>query len=141
MKDVEFLELNDVLAIHIDQISRYGGDASIRDMGLLESAIAQPQASYGDRFLHAFPFEMAAAYLFHIVMNHPFVDGNKRTGTVAALVFLDWNGIEIHAKPGDLAELTLGVTTGNLKKADVATWWKDDSLTPRRLRFFASTAT
>jgi death on curing protein len=122
MGDVEFLEVNDVLAIHIDQISRYGGEASIRDLGLLESAVAQPQAGFGDQYLHSFPFEMAAAYLFHIVMNHPFGDGNKRTGTVAALVFLDWHGIEVSAESGDLAELTLGVTAGKLKKQDIASW-------------------
>jgi len=63
----------------------------LRDAGIFESAIEQPRATFGGQFLHAFPFEMAAAYLFHIVNNHLFVDGNKRTGTVAALVFLDWN--------------------------------------------------
>ena len=91
---------------------------------LLESAIAQPRAGIGDGYLHAFPFEMAAAYLFHIVMNHPFADGNKRTGTVAALVFLDWHGIEISAEPGELAELTLGVTAEKFKKHDVAEWFE-----------------
>ncbi len=123
MESIQFLQIDDVLAVHRDQISRYGGDASIRELGLLESAIAQPQASFGEDSLHAFPFEMAAAYLFHIVMNHPFVDGNKRTGTVAALVFLDWNGVEINAQPGELAELTLGVTAGKLTKQDVAHWF------------------
>ena len=129
MKDVEFLELNDVLAIHIDQTTRYGGDASIRDIGLLESAIAQPRAGVGDGYLHTFPFEMAAAYLFHIVMNHPFVDGNKRTGTVAALVFLDLNGIEISAEPGEIADLTLGVTAGKFDKHYVADWFNNHQVT------------
>ena len=124
MDDIEFLELNDVLLIHIDQISRYGGEATIRDLGLLESAIAQPKAVFCDEFLHSFPFEMAAAYLFHIVMNHPFADGNKRTGTVAALVFLDWHEIETSAEPGELAELTLGVTAGNLEKSHVAKFFE-----------------
>jgi death-on-curing protein len=68
---------------------------------------------------------MAAAYLFHIVMNHPFVDGNKRTKVVAALVFPDWNGYEIHAQPGELADLTLGVIAGKLNKGDVAKWLED----------------
>jgi len=132
MAAIEFLQIEVVLAIHVDQTTRYGGDASIRDLGLLESAIAQPQASFGEDYLHAFPFEMAAAYLFHIVMNHPFVDGNKRTGTVAALVFLDWHGIEIQARPWELADLTLGVTTGNLNKGDVTKWLQDhhSKLTP-----------
>lgn len=125
MPPIDFLTLEDILAIHIDQVSRYGGDASIRDMGLLESAIAQPQAMFGDTHLHAFPFEMAAAYLFHLVMNHPFADGNKRTGTVAALIFLDWHEIEIHADEGELADLTLGVTSGSLAKPDVAKWLEE----------------
>jgi death-on-curing protein len=124
MGAIEFLELNDVLAIHLDQTTRYGGDASIRDAGLLESAVAQPQAGFGDNYLHSFPFEMAAAYLFHIVMNHPFADGNKRTGTVAALVFLDWNGIEIAAEPGDLAALTLNVTAGKFEKPEITKWFE-----------------
>ena len=67
---------------------------------------------------------MAAGYLFHIVMNHPFIDGNKRTGTVASLVFRDWNEIEISAQTGELAELTLGVTAGKFGKRDVAEWFR-----------------
>jgi death-on-curing protein len=74
MSSIEFLELSDVLEIHADQIFHYGGTVELRDAGLLESAIAQPRATFGGQFLHAYPFEMAAAYLFHIVNNHPFVD-------------------------------------------------------------------
>ncbi len=72
--------------------------------GILESAIEQPRATFEGKYLHTFPFEMAAAYLFHIVKNHPFVDGNKRTGTVSALVFLDWNDCRITTKPGEVDE-------------------------------------
>ena len=86
MESIDFLELSDVMQIHINQIANYGGANDIRDANLLESAIEQPRATYDGSYLHTFPFEMAAAYLFHIVMNHPFVDGNKRTGTAAALV-------------------------------------------------------
>jgi death-on-curing protein len=66
-----------VLQIHVDQIENYGGAVEIRDRALLESAIEQPRATFGGNYLHQFPYEMAAAYLFHLVMNHPFVDGNK----------------------------------------------------------------
>src|SRR5437867_10279787 len=86
-----FLSLDEILEIHKDQIARYGGMAGIRDLGLLQSALAQPQATFGSQFLHADLIEMAAAYLFHIVQNHPFIDGNKRVGAVAALVFLQLN--------------------------------------------------
>ena len=67
---------------------------------------------------------MAAAYLFHIVMNHPFVDGNKRTGTVAALVFLEWNGIAIEAKPGEVSDLTLAIASSQKGKREVALFFE-----------------
>ena len=71
------LTLDEVLEIHRDQLARYGGSQGIRDLGLLQSALAQPPATFGGQFLHADLFETAAAYLLHIVQNHPFVDGNK----------------------------------------------------------------
>jgi death-on-curing protein len=82
-----FLELEEIITIHLDQLARYGGLAGIRDLGLLQSAIAMPTAMYARAYLHQTLLEMAAAYLFHIIQNHPFLDGNKHTGTVAALVF------------------------------------------------------
>jgi len=93
--DVDFLSLSDILRIHQDQIEHYGGATGIRDSDLLESAVSMPQTAFDGQFVHHDLFEMAAAYLFHIVQNHPFVDGNKRTGTVAALVFLAMNHVEI----------------------------------------------
>jgi death on curing protein len=124
MADIEFLELSDVMQIHIDQIANYGGSIDIRDSHLLESAIEQARTTFAGSYLHAFPFEMAAAYLFHLVMNHPFADGNKRTGTVAALVFLDWNGITIEAKPGELSDLTLAVTSSQIGKPEIAAFFE-----------------
>mgnify|MGYP001024581079 CR=1 FL=1 len=73
----EFLDVDDVLAIHAIQIADHGGSIEIRDMGLLKSAVAQPSMTFGGEFLHDSLFAMAAAYLFHIAMDHPFVDGNK----------------------------------------------------------------
>jgi len=102
----DFLSFAEVLEIHRDQIERYGGKTGIRDLGLLQSALAMPAAGFGGRYLHGDLFEMAAAYLFHIVRNHPFVDGNKRTGAVAALVFLSLNGMEIEASE-DIFEQTV----------------------------------
>ena len=81
-----FLDLDRVLRIHQSLIDAYGGAAGIRDVGLLHSAIAMPQASFGGAFLHKDLFEMAAAYLYHIVQNHPFFDGNKRTGAADAII-------------------------------------------------------
>jgi death-on-curing protein len=112
----DFLDLEDVLELHALQLARYGGGAGVRDRGLLESAVAQPQTTFDGAFVHDELFAMGAAYLFHIVQNHPFVDGNKRTGLLAALVFLELNGISIaHGSPA-LYDLTLGVAEGRVTK-------------------------
>ncbi len=115
-----FLSLAEVVEIHRDQIERYGGRPGIRDSGLLQSAVAVPQATMGGEYLHGDLFEMAAAYLFHIVRNHPFVDGNKRTGAVAALVFLELNGVEITPNENELVDMVLSVAQGKMQKGDVA---------------------
>ncbi len=81
---VVFLTLDEVIALHADQIERYGGRPGIRDLGLLQSALGTPSATFEERFLHEGLHEMAAAHLFHIVRNHPFVDGNKRVGLTRA---------------------------------------------------------
>lgn len=107
--DPEFLSIDDVLLIHEDQIKRYGGSPDLRDRGLLHSAVDTPQAMFGGEYLHSDYVEMAAAYLFHIVQNHPFMDGNKRTGTASAMVFLDLNGIETGIDQDDLADLVIRV--------------------------------
>ena len=120
MKAPPFLTLDEVLALHADQIRRYGGRGGVRDLALLQSAIATPKASFDGDFLHTTVFEMAAAYLFHIVQNHPFVDGNKRLGLMAALVFLALNDRGLDADPDDLAELVIGVAAGRTTKSEVA---------------------
>jgi death-on-curing protein len=117
---MDFLEIEDILTIHANQVNLYGGEHGVRDMGLLESAAAQARAGFGGKFLHADIFDMAAAYLFHLVQNHPFIDGNKRTGLIAALVFMDLNGVEIDAPRGGLYELTMSVATGRAGKKEVA---------------------
>jgi len=120
----DFLSVEDMHTLHADQVDLYGGEHGMRDQGLLESAVAQPQASFGGTLLHEFPFEMAAAYLYHIVQDHPFLDGNKRTGAVAALVFLDINGVEIDAPKGSLYDLTMAVATGEAGKAEIAQFFR-----------------
>lgn len=130
MDAIDFLTVDDVLVAHLDQTQRHGGDPGLRDAGLLDSAVAQPQASFEGQPLHAFPFEMAAAYLFHIVKNHPFLDGNKRTGAVSALLFLDLNGVEISAPPGALSDLTIAVANGSAGKQDVAEFFRTHASIP-----------
>jgi death-on-curing protein len=117
--DPKFLSLAEVLQIHQDQVSRYGGDPGIRDLNGLKSALGMPAATYGGDFLHADIFSMAAAYLFHITGNHPFVDGNKRTGTIAALVFLALNDHDFNAPEDDLTDMVMAVASGQLDKSDV----------------------
>ncbi len=115
----EFLTHEDILEIHALQLDRYGGGDGIRDRGLLESAAAQPMATFDGEFVHDGLFEMAAAYLFHIVSNHPFIDGNKRTGLLSALVFLDLNGIIIDGETETLYDLTMAVAEGRADKAKI----------------------
>jgi death-on-curing protein len=116
----EFLTLSDVLEMHADEIARSGGMPGVRDQGLLESALAQPQASVFGEYLHADLFSMAAAYLFHIVGNHPFLDGNKRAGLLAALVFLEINGWAMPDDAPELYDLTLAAAESRLDKSTLA---------------------
>ena len=118
--DIVFLDVDEVIELHASQLELFGGGAGLRDQGLLESAVAQPQASFGGHLAHDGLFAMAAAYLFHLVSNHPFVDGNKRIGLIAALVFLDLNGVSIAHPTEALYELTMGVAEGRIDKVAVA---------------------
>ncbi len=119
-----FLTLDDILESHLNQIDIYGGSHGIRDIGLLESAIAQPEASFGGQYLHADIFEMAAAYLYHLVMNHPFVDGNKRVGLEAALIFLEINDESLIANDDELVDLVLKTTAGQIGKRQIAEFFR-----------------
>lgn len=118
--DPVFLTVDEVLALHADQIDRYGGSHGVRDHGLLSAAVAMPEASFGDEYLHGTLPEMAAAYLFHLVCNHPFIDGNKRAGLMTALAFLGLNGLRLTASEDDVVGLVLGVASGQVSKAEVA---------------------
>ena len=120
MSEPDFLTLDEVLALHADQVVRYGGAQGVRDLAALEAAVAMPRATYGGSFLHGTLHEMAAAYLFHIVQNHPFVDGNKRAGLAAAIAFLGLHDLEVNADDDALVDLVLGVARGAVPKAEVA---------------------
>lgn len=120
----QFLSLDDVLESHTEQIATYGGGEGIRDVGLLESALAQPAAMFGGQYLHADLFEMAAAYLFHIVQNHPFIDANKRVGLETALLFLEINGLSIDASDELLVDLVLRTAQGQTSKPEIAEFFR-----------------
>jgi death on curing protein len=116
----EFLEVDDVLAIHDEALSAFGGSAGVRDAGLLASAVAMPRASFGGELLHEDLFAMAAAYAFHIAQNQPFIDGNKRTAILAAAVFLSLNSVEIPEATDDLYDAMIGIAERRLGKEDIA---------------------
>jgi death on curing protein len=124
---VLFLTLDETLAIHAHQIARYGGALGVRDQGLLESALAMPAATFAGAYLHPSLPEQGAAYLFHLVKNHPFVDGNKRVGLVCSLAFLRLNGVRVRATDDDLVDIVMDVAEGRRSKADVAVFLRERS--------------
>jgi len=115
-----------VIAMHGEQIAEHGGSPGIRDAGLLSSALASPQnqAVYGEPSV----FDLAAAYAFGIIRNHPFVDGNKRTGFLAAYVFLDLNGWELMASEAEAAAAVLALAASEMDEAGFADWLKTKSV-------------
>jgi death-on-curing protein len=117
---IRFLGLDEVLAIHRDQVERYGGKEGVRDLGLLESAVAAPEATFDGEYLHGTLPEMAAAYLYHLAQNHPFLDGNKRVAAASMFLFLYVNDLELECTEDELVELTLGVASSKVTKAEVA---------------------
>ena len=127
VEDPVILTLGEVIEIHRDQIERYGGDPGIRDLGLLQSALAMPAAGFGGRYLHTHLCEMAAAYLFHVTQNHPFIDGNKRTGAVVSLVFLSLNGFEVQAEEEEFMNIVYAVAEGKSDKAAVSEFFRNNS--------------
>lgn len=115
------------MRIHEEMIRHYGGGSGLRDEGMLDSALAQPKAAVGDTYLHANLFEMAAAYYFHLVQNHPFVDGNKRVGAACAIIFLAINNIEFSASEDQVVEMTLRVASSQAGKDQVADFLRQHS--------------
>ena len=115
-----FLSLAEVIEVHADQIKRYGGQDGVRDLGLLESALAQPEASFAGEWLHPGLADMAAAYAYHLCQNHPFIDGNKRAALACALVFLELNGLGIRDPHGRLKGAMLSIASGTMQKAEFA---------------------
>ena len=122
-----FLDISEILSIHQDQIERYGGVQGVRDITLLESAINMASVTFEGQSLHGDLFEMAAAYLFHIVKNHPFTDGNKRAGAVAAYVFLELNGLELNADETEYERLVLSIASGDADKNAAADFFRKNT--------------
>ncbi|HEY9843609.1 MAG: type II toxin-antitoxin system death-on-curing family toxin [Candidatus Sericytochromatia bacterium] len=121
-QDLCFLSREQVLRLHRQSIERYGGSDGLRDEGLLDAALSMPSAGFGDSYFHVSLFDKAAAYLYHVVKNHPFVDGNKRTGFACADVFLRLNGYRLKkAVSKELYQLVLQIAAGeDLSKSEIA---------------------
>ena len=105
-----------VREIHAEAIARFGGADGVRDLALLESAVAAPQAGFGGKSVYADVVEIAAAYLFYLCRNHAFIDGNKRAALGACIVFLRLNGIEPGPDSPEWEELTLAVAASVLDR-------------------------
>ncbi len=125
MLNPEFVDKADVLAIHARQIEKFGGMAGIRDEGLLDSALAQPQATFFGELLHPTIAEQAAAYLYHLAQNHPFLDGNKRTAFATMIAFLSINGYDLDLTQEEAFDLLMRVARGRISKEEVAVFIRE----------------
>jgi death-on-curing protein len=125
VKEPIWLNREDCLAIHEMMLAQHGGLAGVRDGGLLESALAKPQYlfAYGSPTLA----DLAASYAAGIILNHPFLDGNKRTGFMLAATFLELNGVDFTATEESVIEMTLALASGKLKQAAYAEWLSKNS--------------
>ena len=117
---IYFLTTEEVIAIHGLLVSEFGGADGIRSRNLLLSALAPPQTSFAGRYLHDNVFVMAAAYAYHIIKNHSFVDGNKRTGIFCAVTFLERNEHNVNFTQDELYDLAIGVATSQISKEELA---------------------
>jgi len=124
---IRYLTLIEVLELHRKILEQSGGTLGIRDMGLLESAIAQPRMTFGGEDLYPSLLEKSAALGFSIIMNHPFVDGNKRTGHAATETFLVLNGLEINASVDEQERMVLAIASGKLEREVFVEWLQQNT--------------
>ena len=117
-----YLSLEQVLDLHRRQIRRFGGAHGLRDRGALEAAVVRPQMTFGGEDLYPEIADKAAALMHSLVMNHPFVDGNKRAGAHACILFLLANEVEPLFSAAELTEITLAVAQGSLNAEALAIW-------------------
>ncbi len=122
-----YLSLAQVLDLHRRQIKRFGGGAGLRDRGALEAAVARPQMTFGGEDLYPEIADKAAALMHSLVMNHPFVDGNKRAGAHACILFLLANEVEPIFSPAEMTEITLEVARGGVSAEALSIWLRQRS--------------
>jgi len=124
----KFLTFDQVISLHQLQIDQFGGSHGVKDEGLLLSALAQPESGLGNEYFHKDIYEMAAAYLFHLVKNHAFHDGNKRIAALTAAVFLQINGLEVKADENEFERLVLNAAQSLVTKKEIAEFFKHNTL-------------
>lgn len=120
--DPVFLDVDDVVLIHANTIQREGGLDGLRDGGLLQSAVGMPRQRFDGEYLHGDMAAMAGAYLYHLAMNHAFLDGNKRVASFSCLIFLRANGVQNLPSSDELTRITLALAAGQLSKPDLIDW-------------------
>ncbi len=125
MKEPAWVLREVVLMAHEQSLARFGGSAGVRDEGLMDSALGRPQNPFACGKPNL--FELAASYAIGLVKNHPFIDGNKRTGFVVAVTFLDCNGWHLEASEVDAAVRTLALAAGEMSESAFAEWLKANS--------------
>jgi death-on-curing protein len=125
---MRYLSAEQVLFLHARLIEETGGSHGVRDVGLLQSAVARPQATFDSQDLYPDTFSKAAALMFSLINNHPFVDGNKRTGTAAAVFFLRANGWSFGASNTEFEEFALRVARGEVTVPEAAGWLRGHSV-------------
>ena len=124
MDEIVFLTLEQIIVIHDDQIERYGGRHGIRDFALLESAQLRPQSTFNSRDLYSTIFTKAAALIHSLVLNHPFIDGNKRTGLASGIIFLLLNNYELTASNKTLENIVMKIESRKLTIGQISSWLK-----------------
>ena len=123
----KFLTLDQVVALHKMQIDQFGGSHGVKDEGLLLSALGQPESGFGGQYFHKDLFAMAAAYLFHLVKNHAFNDGNKRIAALTPAVFLQVNGFMVSADEDEFEKLILDAAQSLVTKEQIADFFRNNT--------------
>lgn len=134
MKKIVYLTFDVVLAIHDDMIERYGGSHGIRDIGIIQSALARPQASFAGEDLYPTVLDKAAALFHSLIFNHAFVDGNKRTSMTAMSRFLYINGYELNVEKQEFVDFPLRVENKHLSLEEIKEWLEKHIKKARVLR-------
>ena len=120
----KYLTVDQVVHLQGDLLTQFGGLPGIRDQNLLYSALEAPKMAFGGSEMYPSIFEKAAAYLYHLIKNHPFNDGNKRTAFVSTLAFLEINQVKISFKISDLEEIVVEVANGHIGKKELARFFE-----------------